>query len=312
MATPPWQLLKVDDALPCHKDHSDNYDAPLDLAEPILGLSALLIMIIDGFILLVHIIFKELRTLFGTLLIFCSLSTVLTSGNIIALSLMNTQIAVNSQIICHATLVMFIMVATWIDISVTNLLTHLAYVMYCCYHLKNAISKKHSRYLFRCYMVYTIFTLVLLFFLVVAYDWRTGNAGNTLLLNGHCSFIDQYNTYSTLYFGDAFVFINKFIQIMMFLAYLVYLYKFNKNVNAAQVSLEYNRKLVKIAIVMGTTIALSYFMWIIVLFNSRFSDVFSISSAILLVIQKGVIMASLMSGKIMCKRFKACFSRDQD
>ena len=305
-------IAKVDDGPPCHEDRNNNNHAPLDLAGVILGLSALLIMIIDGSILMAHIIFKELRSFFGMLLIFYSLSTVLTSGNIIALSLMNTQIAVNSQIICHTALVMFMLVATWIDISVTNLLTYLAYIMYRCYHLKNKISTKHSRFLFRCYMAYTIFMLVLLFFLVVAYDWRTGNAENTLLMNGHCSFIDQYSTYNTLYFGDAFVFINKFIQITMFLVYLAYFYKFNKHVNAAQVSLEYNRKLVKIAIVMGTTIGLSYFMWIIVLFNSRFSDVFSISSAILLVIQKGVIMVSLVSSKTVSKHFKACFSRDED
>ena len=82
-------IFKIDDGLPCHKDHSKS-DAPLDLVGAVLGLSAFLIMIIDGYILIVHIIFKELRSVFGKLLISYSLSTVLTSGNIIALSLMNT------------------------------------------------------------------------------------------------------------------------------------------------------------------------------------------------------------------------------
>ena len=214
--------------------------------------------------------------------------------------------------ICHTALVMFMMVATWIDISVTNILTQSAYLMYRCYHLKGEVSKKHSRFLFRCYMAYTIFTLVLLFFLVVVYDWRTGNAENTLLPNGHCNFIDQYNTYSTLYFGDAFVVINKFIQMTMLLAYLVYLYKFNKNANAAQVTLQYNKLFFRIAIAMGATIGLSYFMWMVVLFDSRFSDIFSICSAVLLVIQKGVIMASFMCTKKMSRLCKAYCSRDED
>ena len=47
----------------------------------------------------------------------------------------------------------------------------------------------------------------------------------------------------------------------MFSAYLVYYHKFNLNVCAAQVSLDYSRKLVRIAIAMGGTIGLSFFIF---------------------------------------------------
>ena len=91
------------------------------------------------------------------------------------------------------------------------------------------------------------FALVLLFFVTIAYDWRTGNGKYTILANGHCNHID-YSTYDTLYFSNYIVGINKFLQIIMFSAYLVYYYKFNVNVCPAQISLQYNQDLVKIAI----------------------------------------------------------------
>ena len=50
--------------------------------------------------------------------------------------------------------------------------------MYHCYHLQSNLSKKKSEYLLRCYTSYTGFTLILLFFVTIAYDWSTGN-GNT-------------------------------------------------------------------------------------------------------------------------------------
>ena len=60
--------------------------------------------------------------------------------------------------------------------------------MYRCYHLKSSMSKKRSEYLFRRYIAYAGFTLILLFFAYA--DWRTGMDKYTILPNGHCSFAD--------------------------------------------------------------------------------------------------------------------------
>ena len=115
------------------------------------------------------------------------------------------------------------------EIFGTNLLSYLAYLMYRCYHLKSEISKKTSQFLLRCYTAYAVFALTLLFFVTIAYDWRTGNRKYTILANGHCNNID-YSTHNTLFFSSSIICINKFLQIMMFSAYLVYYYKFNLNV----------------------------------------------------------------------------------
>ena len=67
----------------------------------------------------------------------------------------------------------------------------------------------------------------------------------------------------TLFFSHSIIGIKKFLQTVIFSAYLVYYYKFNLNVRAAQVSLQYNRHLVKIAIAMGASVGLAYFIFTI-------------------------------------------------
>ena len=113
---------------------------------------------------------------------------------------MHYWIAVNSQIICHTVTIMFTLMYAGRELFATSILTHLAYLMYRCYHLKSEMSKKTSSFLFRCYTAYASITLIILFFVTIAYDWRTGNGKYTLLENGHCDFINQHS-YKTLFFS---------------------------------------------------------------------------------------------------------------
>ena len=152
----------------------------------------------------------------------------------LAIQLMHYLIVVNSQAICHTTTIIFALTFSGSEMFATDIIYHSAYIMYCCYHLKSEISKKRSEYLFRCYTGYAGFTLILLFFVTITYDWRNGIGKYTILENGHCSFVDT-SSYNTL-FLTIFIITNKFLQ-LMFIAYLFYLYKFNLNVRAAQVTL---------------------------------------------------------------------------
>ena len=90
--------------------------------------------------LIVHLLFKELRTLFGKLVIFYKLGILSICGSGAALSTMQHLILVNSQMICHTTIVIGLLTYVWVEVSATNILTHLAYVMYCCFNLKEEIS----------------------------------------------------------------------------------------------------------------------------------------------------------------------------
>ena len=163
----------------------------------------------------------------------------------------------------------------------------------------------------RCYVGYALITLVLLFFVTITYDWRTENGKNALLPNGHCSSIDLY-AYNTVYLKKVIVFTNKFAQITMFLAYLVYFYKLKADFRDAPNSAQYNRKFFRIAIAMGGAIGLSHLIWIPVAFDPNYSILVAVSDTILLFIQQVIIMTSFMCTRRIAELCKACFSREQD
>ena len=183
-------ISKIDNEQSCLEYHNTTDGSQIGVFVGALTLELLMIMV-SGYILIVHFLFKELRSVFGKLLIFYNLSFVCTCCIIISLLFMNQWITVNSQTICHATMIALMITYASTEVFATNILTHLAYTMYRCYNLKSRISKKRSKYLLKCYMLYASITLVLVFFITIAYDLRTGNGKYTILPNGHCNFIDH-------------------------------------------------------------------------------------------------------------------------
>ena len=296
-------IAKVDDELPCLEYANTTDDNEIFKSVGVLTTSSLIIFV-SSYTLIVNLLFKELRTVIGKLLSFYNLCIMSTSSSAIALQLMHHWIMVNSKTICHTATIMFMLMYAGTGLFAACILTHSAYLMYRCYHLKSEMSKKTSKFLFRCYTAYASITLILLFFVTIAYDWRTGNGKYTLLANGHCNFINQYS-YKTLFFSDFVVTINKFAQITIFVIYLVYFYKFNVNIRPANISLQYNQVLFRIAIAMGATVGLSYFIFILRIFNSEYADIIAFSGTILLLIQQAVIMVSFMCTKKMFALCKA-------
>ena len=251
-------IVKVDDELPCLKYHSRNDDSQIiELVATITFV--LLIMMANVYVIVHHLLFKEFHTTFGKLIIIDSLCILSASCSVITLSLMHHWIIVNSQIICHTVMIFYMITTAGISLYATTILTHLAYAMYRCYHLKSEISDKNEKLLFRCYSAYAFITLVL-FFRIIAYDWRTENGKYTLLPNGHCVPFGQYS-YNSLHISDAIITINKFVQIIMFLTYLVYFYKLKMAFRDAPNSVQYNRIFFRIAITMGATSGPGYFIW---------------------------------------------------
>ena len=302
-------IVKLDNELSCNK-----YLGFIDVGQVIQFLIMLLfglaMFLVGGYVFTVHLLFKDLRSLFGKLLMFYSLGIMSMATFVFSLLLMHYVIVVNSQMICHTTMICFIMGSGMYEVFATNILTHLAYTMYRCYKLKSKLSEKASQFLFRCYFAYALITLLLLLSLVIIYDWWTGNGRQTLLLNGHCAFVDQYS-YDTLFIAEILPAINKAIQILMFIAFIVYYLKFNAIVDSAEISIRYNKDLFRIAIAMGATIGLSYFVFIFLIFDSEYIDIaVGISGALCLLIQQCVIMKSFVCTEQMSGRCKNLFSRD--
>ena len=300
-------ITKIDDELPC-LEYPNTTDNSHTIHHYVLVIITLLEILICVYTITIHLLFKNFhRSLFGKLLMFYNLFVVSRNINVIALLIMCHWITVNSQTVCHIATITFILTVSGIEVFTTNILYHSAYIMYRCYHVKSAMSKKRSEYLFRRYIAYAGFTLILLFFVAIAYDWRTGMDKYTILPNGHCSFADP-STYNTFYLFVFVSFINKVLQMTMFSAYLYYLYKFNLNVRAAQVTLDvrYSRKLFRIATAMSASIGFSFFNYILVVFIPEYSDVIITISGNLELIQQVVIITSFMCTKKMYAKCKAC------
>ena len=295
-------ITKIDDELSCLEYQNTTNDSEHTVYEII---NIILIIMVSACILIVHLLFKDLRTsLFGKLLMFYNLALAISSCTFLSLQLMHYWITVNSQTICHTVTIIFISSFPCVESFATNILTHSACLMYRCYHLRSEITKKRSNCLLRCYAIYAAFTLALLFFVTIVYDWRTGNGKYTISANGHC-YVADHPSYNTLTISTSIAGINKFIQIIMFSAYLVYLYQFNMHFRGAQVPLQYNRKLLRIPIAMGGTVGLSFFIFALVLIIPEYSNIFHFITGALFVIQQAVIFACfLCTDKMfnMCKR----------
>ena len=308
-------ITKVENEFLCLAEYHDETDASQRtetgkfVGVLILGIP---LVLVSGYVLLVHLLFKELRNLFGKLLIFYNLGIMIVTASAMTLMLMNYLITVNSQIICHTVMMSFMVSAAMHEVFSANILTHLAYIMYRCSELKSRMSAKKKQFLFRCYFSYGFITLVLLFFAMIVYDWWTGNGKHTLLPNGHCIFVDEYS-YTTLYISEIPTVINKVIQIIMFIAYIYYYIKFKKIVHQAQTSIQYDRELFKIAIAMGAALGLSYFAFIFLIFDSKILDILAImSGATFLTAQQLVIMTTFVCTKKMSKLWKKLCSRGQE
>ena len=114
----------------------------------------------------------------------------------------------------------------------------------------------------------------------------------------------------TVFLANFIVTINKFLQIASVSAYLVYLYKFNLNVCAAEVTLQYNHLLFRIAIAMGATVGLSFLMYVVAGFAPKYAEIFFTGGIIILLGQQMVIMTTFMCTKKMYALCKAYFSKD--
>ena len=265
-----------------------------------------LIMTVSGYILIVHLLFKQLHNLMGKLMISYNFTIICHCIIIIAWLLLRYQIPVNSQIICHSIVILFHVTAIASETIVTCILTYLVNLMYCSYNLKQ-MSKSKSKFLFKCYTTYVIGTIIFYLFVTIAYDLKTGNGKYTLdPLHGYCIFISEM-TYNTYNIGIISAIFNKTTQIVLLIAYLYYLYKINAKSEYTQ--RQYSKQVLMVAISMGANIGVSDFIWMIILMVGLRDSIISITGAIFLLIQQCIIMITFMCTPKMSRLCKGLFSK---
>lgn len=260
-------------------------------------------MMISAFILFVHLLFKELRHLFGRLMMLYNLGWILLCATIIIQLLIHYKVAVNSQTVCHA-IKLSIMTAT-LDIEALALcmFTHLAYVVYQSYKLQR-ITETKTKYLYKCYIAYVLCTLTIFLFLTMIYDIGTGSRKYTLQLDGHCSpYVQKAN-----FMINVFIGVNKILQLLMLVAYFTYLFKLYKMQTElyppAFSNSQHNQQLFKVALVMAASVISSQFFW---LFSAVVGTQIEGIGGIFLVIHQLVVMISVLGTRKVLQLCKELF-----
>ena len=144
------------------------------------------------------------------------------------------------------------------EVIATCILAYLAYILYCSVNVRE-ITKTVSKELFKKCLAYIFMSLGLMGFLIICYDFSTGNSKHLPLPDNHCAYTD-FEIYNTLIIPICFAFLNKIFQIMLFIIYLYYFYKFiviSSNTVIPNINNDLIKKFAKIAFVFGAAIGLS-------------------------------------------------------
>ena len=259
-----------------------------------------LLIAVSGYIVAIHVIFKEMRTTFGKLMMFYNIGIACGNASVLALLIMNFGIVVHSVLPCYLFFFLFIQSTVVTEAFATYILAYLAYVMHHSYKLI-PVTKQLNKQLYKHFIRCIVGLLLLVDIFIVSYDLGTGTYQYTLLPNGHCSFIipTEYDTILIVKANNA---IGKGLQAILLVVYLVYYFKINNNLKLIRSletnsNKERNQLFFKIALTMGATIGIAKFFFILNTFVQM--HVVGVIGALSLLVQECIIMFLYMRSKHM-------------
>ena len=231
----------------------------------IVGIVILIILVtVSGYIALVHMMFKQLRTTFGKLMMFYNIFVVCQGTNALVLSITRHNITVNSTMLCYLFNLLFMQWAVVGEAFATSCLAYLAYVMRYSYKSRE-VTKELNKTLYRYAITYVLGVILMYDIFIVGYDFGTGTYKHALQPNGHCSFFVQ-SEYDTIALFHALGYVNQIVQALLLTTYFVYYYKLNKKLQfirqLASNNSHHNRLFLKVAIAMGATLGISQVFFI--------------------------------------------------
>ena len=276
-----------------------------------LGVQLALMMIfvmISGYMVAVHLIFKELRNTGGKLLMLYNLAIVCFSIAA-AVQIIQFKEAVNSLPFCYIVAIVILISGASIEALATCILHQIAYIMYSSKKLR-AIQLEESKQRFTYYMIYVLGTAMFTLFLMICYDLATGDYKALLQPDGHCIDLYGHPDYGTAQIGLSISAINKMAQFVLFIAYLYYMYKLNKNITNPAVLEKQQPLLRKIGTAMGAVVGLAYLMHIVDAIFNIGPDILVTLIFGLFLTQQCVILAIFMCSKKIRRLFGECLKKE--
>ena len=270
-------------------------------------ITSILIALISGYIAGLHLIFKELRTTFGKLLIYYNLIIVFRNIVTVCLHLRNV---IDTSLPCYPFIFLFIQSEIATEGFSTCILGYLAFVMHHSLKVKQ-VTKHLNKKLYRRSLKYVLGSLLFFDIFIVSYDFGTGASKHTLLPNGQCSF-NYHSGYDTITVAAFNNILNKILQVTFLVIYCVCYYKLNKMLKfvrtlAVNHDRQTNKLLCKIALMMGATIRASHFIFIFSVYAVPIPNAFAVGGVCLL-LQQCLILILMMSSRKMARLCREKFS----
>ena len=255
--------------------------------------------IMNVYIIAVHLLFAELRTVFGKLLMSHNIILFIVQIFSVAIILTHVAVSLGSQVLCQAILNTFMLLTMAFESFSTCILFHTMLIMYYSYKSKSEMPK--NLFLFYNCFVFGLFTLFAS--IIIGYDMYTGNGQQTILPGGYCATYNQYN-YQTQRIKDVFHFCNKVAQLTFFIVFLILYYKQrniispSKDSENQKASVRASKQLVRITIAMGATVGIARIAWFA---GSVFSPIFLSIAGVALIFQQFVVMITFMCTQKMSR-----------
>ena len=135
------------------------------------------------------------------------------------------------------------------------------------------------------------------------------NISGVILPNGHCIYIGKH-IHDTLRISITVAGINKIIQLVLFITYLYYTYRLNKDISNPAI-LEHQQSLLhKIGLAVGAVVGLHYIMFAIFVTIEVEHLVFSLIASGIIITQQCTVFAIFLCSKKMRSKYAKCVSKD--
>jgi len=144
--------------------------------------SLVIVTVVSGVIVILHVLFKELRTAVGKLLMLYNISIICYSVTMIPLLIAQYHVAFNSLAFCYSCTIIVLVSGASVETFGTCILHQTAYVMYCSDKLRSLEPEDFKRH-FKRYLLFHLGMMMFLLISVVCYDFVTGSYKDVILPN---------------------------------------------------------------------------------------------------------------------------------
>ena len=272
-----------------------------------------------AYIVVIHLLFPELRSILGILLMSYNAAAFIVTVILIPLYLMHYVVALGSQLVCQTFMYMFMFTVMTTESYITCILFHVAYTMYLISKLRSEMPKN----LLLRYNCFVFGLLALFAVIIIGYDLYSGNGKQTILPDGYCVFANDHSSYQTHVITDFHNSAHKVAHMSLLVIFLFYYYKErnnkvapasrdNSNVNPTRVPV--SKLLFRIAVAMGAFVGIARIIFVTTaIFAPSYTDVTTNIGLFALLLQQCVVMGCFMCtrkmSRLCCERF--CPQEDQ-